>query len=102
MMACRRISSALPATGDVAAIKQRLLDAAERVLADYRDEFERQTLELRKASASSAGGDVHAHVHLRFLPASVEAVVRYPVPLPRAAEVEERMTRELFAVLREA
>jgi small-conductance mechanosensitive channel len=99
--AWREVTLALPASGDVAAMKQRLLDAAERVLADYRDEFERQTRELRKASSSSGGSDVHAHVHLRFLSASVEAVVRYPVPLPRGAEVEERMTRELFAALRD-
>ncbi len=38
-------------------------------------------------------------VQLRFSASSVDAVVRYPVQLQYAAEIDERMSRELLAVL---
>jgi hypothetical protein len=40
-------------------------------------------------------------VQLRFSSGLVEAIVRYPVPFQRAAEVEERMSRELLDALRD-
>ena len=41
-----------------------------------------------------------AQVQLRFSNDSIEAIVRYPVPLQRAAEVEERMSRALLDAVR--
>jgi small-conductance mechanosensitive channel len=101
-LAWREMSLAIPDDGDPNAIKQRLLDAAHRVLDDYRDDLERQTRELRKTSSSSAAEDAQAHVQLRFSAGSVDAIVRYPVPLQRAAEVEERMSRALRDALRDS
>ncbi|HVY63384.1 MAG TPA: mechanosensitive ion channel family protein, partial [Gammaproteobacteria bacterium] len=98
--AWREITLALPAGGDHGAIKQRLLAAADDVLQSYHDEFARQTRELRKTSSSAVAEEVRAYVNLRFSSSSVDAVVRYPVPQQRAAEVEERMSRELVDVLR--
>ena len=42
------------------------------------------------------------HVQLRFSSGSIDAIVRYPVPLQRAAEVEERMSRALLDALRDS
>jgi hypothetical protein len=72
------------------------------VLEDYRDELERQTRELQKTSSWSAAEKTQAQVQLRFSSGSVDAIVRYPVPLQRAAEVEERMSRALLEALRES
>ncbi len=99
-LAWREVTLAVPANGDYRAIKQRLLDTANGVLEKYRDELERQTRELRKTS-SSAAEETHAYVQLRFSSGSVDATVRYPVPLQRAGEVEERMSRKLLDVIRE-
>ena len=96
----RELTLALPGGGDHAAIKQQLLATAEGVLQSYHDEFARQTRELRKTSSSTEAEEVRAYVNLRFAADSVEAIVRYPVPQQRAAEVEERMSRELVGVLR--
>jgi hypothetical protein len=38
-------------------------------------------------------------VQLRFSAAAVEAIVRYPVQLDRAAEIDERVSRELLNVI---
>jgi small-conductance mechanosensitive channel len=101
-LAWREVSLAIPDDGDYNAIKQRLQDAAHRVLEDYRDDLERQTRELRKASSSSAAEGTQAQVQLRFSAGSVDAMVRYPVPLQSAAEVEERMSRALRDAIRES
>jgi hypothetical protein len=63
----------------------------------------RQTKEIQRTTSSTrSAGEVHAQVQLKFSAASVDAVVRYPVQLQRAAEIDERVSRELLSVLREA
>jgi small-conductance mechanosensitive channel len=92
----REVTLAIPVDADSAAIKERLLAAAERVLDDYRDELERQTRELTKTSSSGIDRKAQAQVQLKFSMDAIEAIVRYPVPRQRAAEVEERMSRALL------
>ena len=101
-LAWRELSLSLPANVDYASLKERLLGAASRVLESYRDELERQTRELNKTSSWGSGEKAQAQVQLRFSPDSIEAIVRYPVPLQRAAEVEERMSRALLEAARDS
>jgi len=96
----RELSVTLPGNADYAAIKERLLGAASRVLEKYREELERQTRELNKTSSWGTGDKAQAQVQLRFSHDSIEAIVRYPVPLQRAGEVEERMSRALLEAVR--
>ena len=95
----RELTLAIPGDGDSAAIKQRLLDAAQGVLAEYRGELDRQARALQKA-LSGAAETPQAHVQLRFSSGAIEAIVRYPVPLQRGGEVEERMSRALLDAVR--
>jgi small-conductance mechanosensitive channel len=97
----REVSLTIPADADYIAIKERLLGAAQGVLEDFREELERQTRELQKTSAWGVGEQAQIQVQLRFSSGSVDAIVRYPVPLPRAAEVEERMSRALLDAVRD-
>jgi small-conductance mechanosensitive channel len=101
-LAWREVTLALPANSDYRAIKQRLLDTANSVLEKYREELERQTREMRRTSSSSGADEAPANVQLRFSSGSIEAVVRYAVPLQSAAEVEERMSRKVNDVIRES
>lgn len=100
-IAWREITLAVPEGSDYTAAKERLRAAADRVLLDYRDELVRQTQALRKAASSSAAEEAQAYVRLRFSSGLVEAIVRYPVPFQRAAELEERMSRALLEALRD-
>jgi hypothetical protein len=99
-LAWRELTLAIPGDGDFSAIKQRLQEAAKGVLEDYRSELDRQARALQKASSSGAAEQPTAHVQLRFSSGSIEAIVRYPVPLQRAGEVEERMSRALLDAAR--
>ncbi|HUL83498.1 MAG TPA: hypothetical protein VL131_15225, partial [Gammaproteobacteria bacterium] len=99
-LAWREFTLAVPGDGDFAAIKKRLADAAQSVLDEFSDEIDRQMLALQRTS-SGATERPQAYVQLRFASGSVEAIIRYPVPLQRAAEVEERMSRALLDAARE-
>ena len=99
-LAWRELSLTLPGDADYAAVKERLLGAASRVLENYAEELERQTRELNKTSWGTTD-KAEAQVQLRFSHDSIEAIVRYPVPLQRAAEVEERMSRALLEAVRD-
>jgi hypothetical protein len=99
-LAWRELTLAIPGDGDSAAIKQRLLDAAHGVLEEYRAELDRQARALQKASSSGSAELPQAHVQLRFSSGAIEAIVRYPVPMQRAGEVEERMSRALLDAVR--
>ena len=93
------ITLSLPAGVDYASTKQKLLAAANEALADYREEIERQTRELERTTLSSAGGTAAPTVQLSYSAKGVDARVRYPVHLPHAAEIDERMSRALLQVV---
>jgi small-conductance mechanosensitive channel len=93
------ITLSVPPGIDYASAKERLFAAANEALADYREEIERQTRELRRTTLSSAGGDALPTVQLTYSTKGVDARVRYPVHLPHAAEIDERMSRALLQVI---
>lgn len=95
-LAWHEITLTLPAGSDYAAIKARLIEAVTDVIKDYRDDILRQTQEIQKTASSSVAGDAQPQVQLRFSAAGVDALVRYPVQLQHAAEIDERVSRELL------
>jgi small-conductance mechanosensitive channel len=93
------ITLALPPEADYESVKQKLFAAANEVLAEYREEIQRQTRELQRTTLSSAGGDALPTVQLSYSAKGVDAHVRYPVQLAHAAEIDERMSRALLQVI---
>ncbi len=93
------ITLALPSEGDYESLKQKLFATATEVLAEYREEIQRQTRELQRTTLSSAGGDAVPTVQLSYSAKGVDAHVRYPVQLAHAAEIDERMSRALLQVI---
>lgn len=97
-LAWHEITLVLPVAADYAAIKEELLEAVTRVISDYREDIVRQAKEIQKASSNETS-EPQPQVQLRFAAAGVDAVVRYPVQLSLAAEIDERVSRELLAVV---
>jgi small-conductance mechanosensitive channel len=85
----------LPAGSDYAATKDKLLAAATDALKDFHEEIERQTKEIQRTTSSRASADSQPKVQLNFSATGVQAIVRYPVQLQHAAEIDERVSREL-------
>ncbi len=95
-LAWHEITLNLPAGSDYGAAKEKLLAAVTDALQDYREEIVRQTKEIQKTTASRSGGDPQPTVQLNFSSAGVKAIVRYPVHLQHASEIDERVSRELL------
>lgn len=98
-LAWHEVTLSLPAGADYAALKDELVQAVMRVIDDYREDIVRQTQEIQKAASSHAASDPQPQVQLRFSAAGVDALVRYPVYLTHAAEIDERVSRELLNVI---
>jgi small-conductance mechanosensitive channel len=93
---------ALPAGADYAVLKEKLYNAVNDVVKKYHDEIVRQTKEIMRKTSSNAAGVTSANpqVQLRFSASTVDAVVRYPVEIQHAAEIEEKVSEAMIAAIR--
>jgi small-conductance mechanosensitive channel len=98
-LAWHEITLSLPVGIDYAMIKDKLVEVTTHVIQEYHDDIVRQTQAIQRIGSSNAVGDVQPQVQLRFSATSVDAVVRYPVQLQHAAEIDERVSRELLNVI---
>ena len=98
-LAWHEITVTLPPGADAATLKTKLFEAVSNVLKDYRDDILRQTQEMQRTAAAHGRGDAEAQVQLRFSASGVDAIVRYPVELQHAAEIDERVSREVLNVV---
>jgi small-conductance mechanosensitive channel len=80
--------------------ERRLLGAVEGVFAEYRDVVERQYARVSRSSPLTLEPP-KTEGRLRFVDAGLEFVVRYPVEIRRAAEVDDRVTRRLLEAIEE-
>jgi len=80
--------------------EQRLLNAVESVFEEYRPEIERQYEQI-KDSLHLPIPAPKPQGRLRFVDAGLEFVVRYPVEIHHAAEVDDKITRRLLEAIEE-
>lgn len=80
--------------------EKRLLEAVESVYAEYRDRIEQQ-YEHIKHSLHLPIPPPKPQGRLRFTDAGLEFVVRYPVEIHRAAEIDDKITRRLLEAIEE-
>ena len=78
--------------------EKRLMEVVESVLADYRESLERQYAAV-KGSLHLAIPPPRPEGRLRFVDAGLEFVVRYPVEIRRATEIDDRITRRLLEAI---
>ena len=93
---------ALPAGSDHVFLKQKLFNAVNNVVKQYHDEIVRQTREIQRTTAAdpAAGTSAEPQVQLRFSASAVEALVRYPVEIRHAAEIDEKVSEAIFQAIR--
>jgi small-conductance mechanosensitive channel len=88
----------LPAVSDYAALKDKLLAAIAAVLSHY---IIRQTQEIARTTASNSVNDATPQVHMHLSNGQMEALIRYPVHLEHAAEIDERVAQAVLKVIAE-
>jgi len=89
----------LPVVDDYAALKDRLLGALAAVTNSHQEEFARQTQQIERSTASSALAAAAPEVHLHLADGRMQALIRYPVHLDKAADIDEAVSEAVLKVL---
>lgn len=80
-------------------VEKRMLEAVNKVFSDYHDKMEMQRRSMERALYSVRTTDLAPESRLRITSSGVEIVIRYPVELDNAAEIDDRVTRELLETI---
>jgi small-conductance mechanosensitive channel len=79
-------------------VEQRMMEAVNKVFAEYRDKMETQRRNVeRSLNSTIAAFSPESRLHLTQT--SLEVVIRYPVDLASAGEIDNRVTREILDAL---
>jgi hypothetical protein len=89
----------LPAVSDYPALKAKLLTAIRGVIEEYHDEFVRQANAIKESTASISQDDTQPQVQMRLVGGKMEALIRYPVSLKHATEIDERVSEAVLKIL---
>jgi small-conductance mechanosensitive channel len=83
---------------DYRQVEQRMMEAVNKVYAEYRDKMEVQRRNVeRSLNSTIAAFSPESRLHLTQT--SLEVVIRYPVDLAHAGEIDNRVTREILDAL---
>ena len=97
--AWHEVTATVPRQADFTVVRKKLLDAADTVLQDYREDIAQQYRVMEKTGMLVSEKGLRPAVNLRLSSSAVEVTVRYPVNLQHAAEIDARMSRELLMTL---
>jgi len=89
----------LPAVSDYGALKEKLLAGIGAVVDQYREEIARQAMEIVRTTATNSETDRSPHVQMHLADGHMIAVIRYPVHLAHAAEIDERVAQAIMSVI---
>jgi len=79
-------------------VEQRMMEAVNKVFAEYRDKMELQRRNVeRSLNSTLAAFAPESRLHLTQT--SLEVVIRYPVELANAGEIDNRVTRAILEAL---
>lgn len=77
-------------------VGKRLRQAIEVVFREYQDPLERQRRQLERSLNIISAAALKPSIRLHFTLAGTEAVIEYPVVLEQAAEIDEKLMKELL------
>ncbi|HSZ00602.1 MAG TPA: hypothetical protein VK788_13980 [Terriglobales bacterium] len=84
---------------DYRVLRARLDEATNTALAPYRDLLERQRRQMEMTVSSIAEAELKPRVRIHFTTSALEVVVRFPVVMEKAGEIDEQVISELFAAV---
>ena len=92
------VSLTLAPESDIRLAESRLLGAVEKVFAEYKDQIEQEYRQMQ-TQLNVRTVPPKPVSRLRLAQGGLEVVIRYPVELDSAAEIDDRITRELLTAL---
>jgi small-conductance mechanosensitive channel len=93
------ITLTLGPENDYRQVEQRMLEAVNRVYADYREEMEMQRRSMERSLRTVGTTSLAPESRVRLTGSGLEVVIRYPVELNNAVEIDDRVTRELLEAI---
>jgi small-conductance mechanosensitive channel len=82
--------------GSYREVEKRMLEAVNKVFADYRDRMETQRLGMERALSTVRISNFAPESHLHLASGGLAVIIRYPVEISNAPEIDDRVTRELL------
>jgi small-conductance mechanosensitive channel len=76
-------------------VEERVMQAVNKVFTEYRDQMEQQRRNVER-SINSTLATFAPESRLHLTQSSLEVVVRYPVELGNAGEIDDKITREIL------
>ena len=92
------ITLPLDPKGNYRQVEQRMMEAVNKVFAEYRDKMEAQRRNVER-SLNSTVAEFRPESRLHLTQTSLEVVIRYPVDLSSAGEIDNRVTRAILDAL---
>src|SRR5438874_4499969 len=92
------VSLTLAPESDIRLAETRLLGAVEKVFAEYKDRIEEEYRQMQR-QLNVRTVPPKPVSRLRLAQGGLEVVIRYPVELDSAADIDDRITRELLTAL---
>jgi small-conductance mechanosensitive channel len=80
-------------------VEKRVMEAVNKVFSDYHDKMEMQRRTMERALYAVRTTALAPESRVRITSSGVEIVIRYPVDLDHAAEIDDRVTRELLETI---
>ncbi len=92
------ITLTLDAKGNYRQVEQRMMEAVNKVFAEYRDRMEAQRRNVER-SLNSTVAAFAPESRLHLTQTALEVVICYPVDLAHAGEIDNRVTRAILEAL---
>jgi small-conductance mechanosensitive channel len=82
---------------DYHTVRERVNHAVDAAFTAYQENLERQRQEMQRSLTYVSASALKPKVTLHFATSGIEVLIRYPVVLQKAAEIDEHLMHELFA-----
>ena len=87
----------LPPGSDYRPIEEKMLEAVNKVFADYREELEAQLRRMEHTLKAAPVESLHPESRVRLTKRGLSITIRYPVDMNHAREMDDRINREVLA-----
>jgi small-conductance mechanosensitive channel len=89
----------LAADSDYRVVEQRMLAAVDTAFNDFKANFEQLGRQMEKSLSSITVGPLMPRLRFKLTTGGLEVVLRFPVEMRLAEEIDDRLTREILSAI---
>ncbi len=93
------ISLTFSPEGNYRMVQERITTAVDTALKDHREEMEQQMRHMEQTLNSISAIELRPRTRLHITASGIEVTVHFPVGLQNAAEIDDRVMREIYAAI---